>query len=142
MQNPRFLKNCCTQRKTKTEKIEFNSDTIIIAGTARLPENVTAKHVFGYLTIELEVNRYNCEVVDVSCTLLPSLGRKMLRKVLLNRTIDEGIKDGIKQLNGRFSGATKKAMIAALEDAYRRYEKFREKLKGHFSEQPELALDN
>ena len=55
-------------------------DTIIIAGSSRLPENITAKHVFGYLTIELEINHSDSVIVDVSCTLLPSLGRKMLRK--------------------------------------------------------------
>ena len=118
----------CDRYNTKKEKCKLNADTIIIAGSARLPENVTAKHVFGYLTIELEINSVDSVIVDVSSTLLPSLGEKMLSKALLGNKIEEGIDNAIKQLEERFSGATKKAIIAALEDVCGRYKKFREKI--------------
>ena len=111
----------------KTE-CESKADTIIIAGSARLPENAAAKQISGCLVIELEINRADSVIMDVSCTLPPSLAGKMLRKELLGSKIDEGINNTIKRVEEGFSGAIKKAIIAALEDVRQRYKKFREEI--------------
>jgi len=128
-------------RIAEQEKHRLSPSTIVIAGSARLPENVTAKHVFGYLTIELEIDLVDSVIVDISCTLLPSLGKKMLRKALLGSKIEEGIEDAIKQLEERFSGATKKAMIAALEDVYERYKRFPKKINSRSLDNAALSID-
>jgi hypothetical protein len=114
-------------QSTKDMKYNLRPETIVVAGSARLPENITAKHVFGYITIELEIDPVDDTIVDVSCTLLPFLGEKILHKALLGNKVDEAIKGAIIQLDGRFSSVTKRAVIAALEDAYRWYKKFLEK---------------
>jgi hypothetical protein len=98
-------------------------ETIVIAGSARLPENITAKHVFGYVTIELEVDPVDLTIVDVSGTLLPFLGEKILNNALLGNRFDEAIQEAIVQLDRRFFSVTKRAVIAALEDAYRWYKR-------------------
>jgi len=104
-------------KKTKAAEHNLRPETIIVAGSARLPEEVTAKHVFGCITIELEID------VDISCTLVPSLGGKILHNALVGNTVEEGIEKAIIQLEGRFFSVTRRAVIAALEDAYRWYKK-------------------
>ena len=98
-------------------------ETVVIAGSARLPENITSKHVFGNVTIELEIDLADSTIVDFSCTLLPFLGEKILHNALLGNKVDEGIADAVQQLDQRFFGVTKRALIAALEDGYRWYKK-------------------
>ena len=112
---------------TKDMKYDLRPETVVIAGSARLPENITAKHVFGYVTIELEVDPVDDTIVDVSCTLLPFLGDKILHNALLGNKIDEAIEDSIMQLDRRFFSVTKRAVIAALEDAYGWYKRYLEK---------------
>ena len=112
---------------TKKTKYNLRPETIVIAGSARLPENATAKHVFGYMTIELEIDPFDDTIVDVSCTLLPFLGDKILHDALLGNKVDEAIENTIMQLDRRFFSVTKRAVIAALEDAHRWYKKFLEK---------------
>ena len=126
---------------TEQEKHKLRPNKIVIAGSARLPENTTAKHVFGYLTIELGIDPRNAMIVDVSCTLLPSLGKKMLRNALLGSKIEEGIRDAVRQLEERFSGATKKAMIAALEDVYERYKRFPKEISSRSLDNAALSID-
>ena len=104
-------------------------ETIIIAGCARLPEGTTAKHVFGCLTIELEVDPVDSVVVDFACTLVPHLSVKILHNALLGNEVEEGIKEAVTQLNKRFFNPTKRAIIAALEDAHRWYKKYLKKKK-------------
>ncbi len=65
----------------------------------------------------------------------------MLRNALLGSKIEEGIKDAIKQLEERFSGATKKAMIAALADAYERYKRFLKKINSRSLDNAALSID-
>ena len=110
-------------QSTKDMKYNLRPETIIVAGSARLPEGVTAKHVFGCITIELEIDLVDSTIVDVSCTLIPSLGGKILHNALVGSKIDEGIEKAIIQLDSRFFSVTRRAVIAALEDAYRWYKK-------------------
>jgi hypothetical protein len=107
----------------KDTKYNIRPETVVIAGSARLPENITAKHVFGYITIELEIDPVDSTIVDVSYTLLPFLGEKILHNALLGNKVDEAIENAITQLDRRFFSVTKRAVIAALKDAYRWYKK-------------------
>jgi len=110
-----------------SKKYNLRLETVVVAGSARLPENVTAKHVFGYVTIELEIDPVDSTIIDISCTLCPFCGEKILQSALLGNKVDEGIKNAIAQLDRRFFGLTERAIVAALEDAYRWYKKFVEK---------------
>ena len=121
-------------KKTKDAKYNLRANTIIIAGSARLPEGVTAKHVFGCLTIELEIDPVDSIVVDISCTLVPSLGEKILHDALLGSNVHEGIEEAKIQLDKRFFSVTRRAIIAALEDAYRWYKKYLKKIAVQNSE--------
>lgn len=105
-------------QRTENEKDKLRPDTIIVAGSARLPENITARHVFGYFAIELEIDPVDYKVVDVSCTILPFLGEKIIYNALLGNEVEEGINNAIQQLERRFFSVTKRAIIAVLEDAY------------------------
>jgi len=116
-------------QEIENEKYKLRPDTIIVSGSARLPENITAKHVFGYFAIELEIDPVDCKVVDVSCTMLPFLGEKIIYNALLGNEVEEGIKDVIQQIERRFFSVTKRAIIAAPEDAYKWYKKSIEEKK-------------
>ncbi|MCK4817060.1 DUF3870 domain-containing protein [bacterium] len=113
---------------TKDMKYSIRPETIIVAGSARLPEEVTAKHVFGCITIELEIDLVDYTIVDFSCTLVPSLGGKILHNALVGSTVEEGIEKAITQIDRRFFNINRRAVIAALEDAYRWYKKSLKKI--------------
>ncbi len=49
-------------KKTKDAKYNLKANTIIIAGSARLPEGVTAKHVFG-CTASLLSHQYGSSTI-------------------------------------------------------------------------------
>lgn len=105
------------------EKKEYTPrpKTLVFCGNSRLPENVTAKHVFGYLSVELEIDPVDFKIVDASCTLLPSLGEKILVNALIGYRIEEGVKNAVEEIENRFFSTTKRAIIAAIEDAHKRY---------------------
>lgn len=103
-----------TEKKLKIQRI-------VVCGVSRLPENIAAKHVYGFLNIELEVDPFDSRITDVSSTLMPTLGHKMLCNALIGFEFEEGIKNAVINIEQRFFSITKRAVIAALEDAFRVY---------------------
>jgi len=79
--------------------------------------------------------------VDVSCTLLPSLGEKIIYNTLLGSEVREGIEETIQQLERRFFSVTKRAVIAALEDAYKWYKKAIIKRNSNLLSETALSTD-
>jgi len=98
-------------------------DTMVIGGFAKLPERLTGKNSCSFIAIEFEINSADWKVLDVYCTLLPFVEKEILYQACMGKRIDEGIEKTLEQLNKRFYGTTKRAIIAALEDAYRCYKK-------------------
>ena len=111
------------------QEYKLRADTIVLAGTARLPEKLRPKDSAGYLAIYLEIDPIDSKIVDISSTLIPTLGEKILYDALLGHEVEKGISFAIKQLEKRFFAVTKRAAIAALEDAYKWYKKYLEESK-------------
>ena len=88
-------------QEEETQRYKLRPDTIILAGTARLPEKIRPKDSVGYLAIYLEIDPINSEIVDVSSTLIPSLGEKIIYNALLGHEIKNGVQYAIKQIETR-----------------------------------------
>ena len=111
--------------ETKGAKLGLRPDTMVIAGFGRLPQNIIGKSSSSYIVIEFEIEPASTKIVDIYCTLLPFVEKEILYKACLGNKIGVGIEKAKEQLNKRFFGATKKAMITALEDALKWYKKVR-----------------
>ena len=111
--------------KTGANKVKFRlrPDTIVIAGFGRLPQNITGKNPSSYIAVEFEIEPADSKIVDIYCTLLPFVEKEILYKACLGNKIGAGIEEAIEQLDKRFFGATKRAIITALGDAHRCYRK-------------------
>ncbi len=120
-----ILKN----QEAEVQEYSLRPDTIILSGTARLPEKIRPKDSVGYLAIYLETDPVNSEIVDVPSNLTPSLGEKIIHNALLGHESKKGTQHAIKQIEMRFYGITKRAAIAALEDTYKSYGKYLEENK-------------
>jgi hypothetical protein len=99
-------------------------ETLIFVGHARLPENITAKHVFDVFGLEIEVDPRNNTIVDASCTAIPTLGEKFVLDLLVGHNLEDGIDDIIGRIERRYFGPAQRAIISALINAYERYQKF------------------
>lgn len=103
---------------------KMRPETLVFSGVARLPENASAKHVYGCFTIEIEVDPKDHKIVDASSTMLPALGEKILLNALIGNNMDKGIKETVDEIERRFFSNMTRAVIAALEDAYKWYHRY------------------
>lgn len=107
-----------------------NPPTLIFAGFARLPANAPFPCGGQILALEIEVDPYDMRIVDAACSCIPALGSKFLTELLVGKKFDDGFKEVMLAIRTRYRSITQRAMIAALEDALRRYEEFREEKNG------------
>jgi len=111
--------------KKKAAKVKDPNElySMIICGTARVPEDSVEKHVFGVFALEIEIDEETTEVLDFvfTCPMERCLSEKILQKTLLGKRLDDGVQRSIEEIDKRLYCACKRAMIAALGDANRRY---------------------
>ncbi|HNW91783.1 MAG TPA: DUF3870 domain-containing protein [bacterium] len=114
-----------TKRCLQVEEGQLRPSTVILAGFARLPESIAARHHCGFLSIEIELDPHDNRIVDCNCTAVSNLVVKIMGNTLLGSPIESGIRMCMEQLETRLYSVTKRALIAALEDVYRNFQKYR-----------------
>ena len=108
-------------------KVTEKKRTLFFTGYSRFPENTSSHHVFGILSLEVEIDPKTYQIVDASCTLLPSLGEKFLMDTLIGEDMRSGLCSAIEQVESRYFSSEKKAIIAAIKDAQRQFIEFKAK---------------
>ena len=94
-------------------------DKIVITGFAKLPQTIMGKNSANYIVVEFEIEPADSKVVALYSTLSPFVEKEILYQTCLENNIEAGIKKAIAQLDKTFFGTTKRAIIDALEDAYK-----------------------
>ena len=116
------------QKQKKTNHfVEDNAHppTIIFSGFAKLPSNASMQSQPGVLAIEIEVDPYDMKIIDVACNCLPALGAKFITALLVGQKMENGLTEIIKEIRERYISTTQRAMIAAIEDALKRYMEYK-----------------
>lgn len=97
------------------------TQTIFITGYARIPQGITANQLYRVLGVGLEVNPQSEEITDADCTLATSVGRDFFRKLVIGYNLRHGVEPLVEVFESRYFGSARKAIIAALRIAGRRY---------------------
>lgn len=115
--------------ENKAESYVTTDRTVVLCGTSRFPENATAKHVFGFFSLEIELEPAGSKILNFSCTMCPALGEKILQESLVGCEVEEGIKNAIEDISTRFFGNTKKTVIAAIRDLSAKYVEYKKSIR-------------
>ncbi len=81
------------------------------------------------MSVEIELDPKDNKVVDVNCNVVSSLVEKILGNTLLGFDIEAGVRECIEQIETRHYSVTKRALIAALEDVFRNYQRYQAEKK-------------
>ncbi|MGE5704292.1 MAG: DUF3870 domain-containing protein [Clostridia bacterium] len=107
-----------------------NDSSIACVGYARLPDGITAKEVYGVFGIGLLIDPSTGEIIDAVSTLVTDKGNEFIAAMLIGHNIlHDGLDEPIAMIERRYFGAGKKSIIAAIKDAYEKFEEY--KLKYH-----------
>jgi hypothetical protein len=101
--------------------------TIFFAGKARPGEGLTAEKLYGVLTIGLEVDMENGNILEADCTLSTEVAKKFFSKIVKGYSLENGIEPLLRNLNERYHGDVGRALGAALKNIFREYQDIKKK---------------
>lgn len=99
--------------------------TVFLAGHAALPQGMAAKGPFNHLAVVVEVDKKHGVIVNAQCTLITDLANNMVHKCLVGFCMENGVDELISEVIDTYHGAARNAIIAALKDLYREYNKYK-----------------
>lgn len=104
----------------------MSEDTVFLVGESRTNQDNAVTKMYGAFFIVFEVLPETGEIVDVDCSLTLDLSKDFVRRMFLNRRIDE--EEALDaQIKRRYFGSSSKAILVAYHDALKRYQKLKER---------------
>ncbi len=107
----------------------MNSKTVFLAGYARLPQGMAAKHLFESMTITVEIEPKYGVILSADCTLITELGRNFIQQLLRGYSFKDGIEPMIEAIHECYKGKAESALIAALRDLDHQYQHIQKELE-------------
>lgn len=84
---------------------------------------MAAKGPYDHLAVVVEIDKKYGVIIDAKVTLITDVAINFIRNCLVGRCLAEGIDQIIAEINVSYFGAGKNAIIAAIKDLYREYNK-------------------
>lgn len=103
----------------------MHSQTMFIAGHARLPEGMAAKNVYDMLTITVEIDKRFAVILEGSCTLATEHGRDFVGRLLRGYSLQNGVEELIQHVKENYCGKAIHAIVAALSDLHFQYQQLK-----------------
>lgn len=96
-------------------------ETVYVVGESRTNGDNAITKIYNSFYLTYEVNLETDEIVDFSCTHTVDLTERFLSKLFVGRNMIQ-LKDTLEtELNLRYGGSSKKAILVAYLDALKRY---------------------
>jgi len=95
--------------------------TIFIAGHAALPQGMPARNAYDHLALVVEIEPKYGVIVRASVTLVTEQAADFVRRILVGRSLFDGIDEIIAEFKETYRGAALNALIAAMKDLNRAF---------------------
>ncbi|MDQ0189051.1 DUF3870 domain-containing protein [Alicyclobacillus cycloheptanicus] len=96
--------------------------TVVCTGYSKLPEGMAAKTMFGVMGVGFEIDPSTDRIVNASCTFVTNMCTDFFATLLVGCDLNLGIEEPVREFERRYFGLGKKAVIAAIRDAYNQFE--------------------
>jgi hypothetical protein len=100
----------------------FDKDTLYILGTARVSGQDPIKMRDETFFIGLVVKEDTGEIIDATCNMVRELTTDFIRSIVVGYKLVDDLEGMIQEVDRRFHGLAKRAVIASLRDAKNRYQ--------------------
>lgn len=95
--------------------------TYLVVGHAALPQGMAAKSTYDHLGLVVEIEPKYGVIVKASVTLVTETAENFVKRVLIGRSLFDGIDEIIVEFKEYYRGAALNAIVAALKDLNRTF---------------------
>lgn len=99
------------------------SERIFVTGYAKLPQGIAAKELYNSVAVGMILNKNSGCIIDIDISLATSTGKAFVKEIVVGNCI-LNIDCLIGELEKRYLGHAKNAIISALRCAHQKYEQY------------------
>lgn len=103
-----------------------NPDTVFFSGYAKLPAGITASEMYSVVGVIIVVDMHTAKIVEADCTLATQVGRDFVKKLLVGHAMSNCLNPLLREIDCRYQGSAKKAIVTALKIIYDKYRSYQE----------------
>lgn len=102
--------------------------TVFVAGYANLPKDIPAYTLYKTVGIYLAVDPERGAILDVDASLYSRLAKELLKEIFMGANLFEDRESILEELEQRYWGSARKAMLAAARKAFSNFDEIRAEL--------------
>lgn len=106
--------------------VDTNINTVFFSGYAKLPSGITANEMYKVIGVVIVVDMQTEKIVEADCTLATQVGRNFISHIMVGHSIANGIDLLLREIDDRYQGSAKKAIITSLKIINDKYRSFKE----------------
>lgn len=86
---------------------------------------MAAKGPYDHLALVIEIDKKYGVIVNAQASLITDVANNFVHDIMMGFCLENGVDELISEVIATYHGAAKNALIAALKDLYREYNKYR-----------------
>ncbi|HWR29134.1 MAG TPA: DUF3870 domain-containing protein [Negativicutes bacterium] len=99
---------------------------VLFSGYAKLPVGITASEMYKVIGVILVIRVETGEIVEADCTLATNVAREYVARILTGQSLKHGPDGVLRNVDKRYQGSAKKAIMTSLRIIYDKYRSFME----------------
>ena len=103
----------------------YDKSTIYIIGDSKTTTNNPITHQYTAFFLALVIDVESEIIIDMGASATLPITNDFIQSMLIGSCIKNGIDSLVVEITRRYHGASQKAMIVALKDAYKKYEQIK-----------------
>ncbi len=99
-------------------------NTVLLAGYAKLPSNITAEAVYNTLVIAVLFDRRTGIILEAAASVVTELTKRFISELLAGYDLNDGPEPLIARFEEYYFGNAKKALETALRSIFAKYQDY------------------
>lgn len=104
----------------------IDGNTLLLAGYAKLPANITAETVYTNLVLVVIIDRRTGVILEAEPSVVTTLAKKYIHDIMSGYDMNNGPDALIETFNNCYHGSVKRALETALRMVFARYRDYKE----------------
>lgn len=104
----------------------IDGNTLLLAGYAKLPANITAETVFNNLVIVVIIDRRTGVILDAEPSVVTDLAKNYIRDIMCGYDMNKGPDELLAVFNDCYHGNAKRALETAVRMVFTKYRGYME----------------
>ncbi len=106
----------------------IDGNTLLLAGYAKLPANITAETVFNNLVLVIIIDKRTGVILDAEPSVVTNLAKNYIHDIMIGYDMNNGPEDLLRIIDEAYFGNAKRALETAVRMVFTKYRDYKDQI--------------